>query len=308
MLQKYADQYPDSGYVVHDLGQDSLRVICPLHGAFHISETNFLYFRGCGMCKGVHPRANPIRSQRGHGHPVFIKLGIGDAYEVSGNSDGHTYGVGYSDKRVAEIVAKIVDALFRERRFVDARKFMDAAYTFTPTPGSGIRTMLIKHTDLVDCPVTRESKFDPQGAADRAYPDGGYVVDVKTYKGSGAAATVKCPEHGDFYPIWRDFIGRKGCPMCYQRHHRGIPNKPHTLFIYPICDGFYAISEDRRDIHKAAFAVYQPDHLYRSGLKAKIMALCSIDGILDQAGFEAARQIMIDSSHVPECDKNKPLN
>lgn len=87
-----------------------------------------------------------------------------------------------------------------------------------------------------------------------------------------------------------------------------MPNKPHTLFMYPICDGFYAISEDRRDIHKAAFAVYQPDHLYRSDLKAKIMELCSIDGILDQAGFEAARQIMIDSSHVPECDKNKPLN
>lgn len=113
----YMEQYPDSGYTVRRGDRGMLLVTCPMHGDFEISETNFLYLRGCSMCRGVHHRAYPIRSHRKwEGNPVFIK--------------GHAFGVGYSDQRVARMVETLIDAVLTHKHEEIAIECMKAAHSF----------------------------------------------------------------------------------------------------------------------------------------------------------------------------------
>lgn len=136
-MEKYLDQYPNSGYTITTGVDGSLLVTCPMHGDFSVSETNFRYLRGCMMCRGVHPRAYPLQSTRKWcANPVFIN---GDE-TVSKEPKSPIYGVGYSDKRVADIVFKLVNQLgHKDGKILHyeldfARKVMQSAATFRVLP------------------------------------------------------------------------------------------------------------------------------------------------------------------------------
>lgn len=55
---KYSNGYKYVEQVLHN-GRPSLKVTCPDHGDFMITEHNFLFYRGCKLCKGKHFRAFP---------------------------------------------------------------------------------------------------------------------------------------------------------------------------------------------------------------------------------------------------------
>lgn len=119
----YEEKYPQGGYEVFPLEGDKLMVLCPDHGVFETSSDNFLYNRGCPMCKGVHDRAYPIGSRRTwRSNPVHFQ----------------GFGVGYPDSRVAKMVRGMLIHL-REHPQI-AREAMLHAHSFMICKKSAPRT------------------------------------------------------------------------------------------------------------------------------------------------------------------------
>lgn len=103
----YLVQYPNADYVITELSAMNLRVTCPVHGDFEISRDNFLYQRGCVLCRGLHSRAYPLQSTRkSHGNPVYIN-GDGSA---SDQPDNAFYAASFRDKRVAAAAIKVINS------------------------------------------------------------------------------------------------------------------------------------------------------------------------------------------------------
>lgn len=126
----YLEKYPNSDYRIEAFHGPKMAVVCPVHGLFMVTKTNFFYHRGCMKCRGVHPRAYPIgaRSQW-PGHPVFVNEISPELVEASlTRGTNVAYGVSYSDKRVAEVVAKLANRLLYSRDFEIGRDFMDLAH------------------------------------------------------------------------------------------------------------------------------------------------------------------------------------
>lgn len=129
-MNKYLGKYPNCGYEIKSEVDQKLIVACPMHGDFEVSKTNFYYHRGCMKCRGVHPRAYPIGSEANWAaHPVFVNDLGADTIEASFDRKGNVlYAISYSDKRVADFVAKMASRLFYSRDLELGRFFMDSAF------------------------------------------------------------------------------------------------------------------------------------------------------------------------------------
>lgn len=103
----YLVQYPNADYIIAELSATNLRVTCPVHGDFEISRDNFLYQRGCVLCRGLHSRAYPLQSTRkSYGNPVYIN-GDGSASNQPNNA---FYAASFRDKRVAAAAIKVINS------------------------------------------------------------------------------------------------------------------------------------------------------------------------------------------------------
>lgn len=130
-MSKYIEQYPESGYVIKQNVENILTVCCPMHGDFTISTTNFYYQRGCEKCRGVHPRAYPLSSNRDwKGHPVYINDLHNGHHEVSMTKGDFIYAVGYSDRRIAWMVRNLAYPFTWSGDFELVRHIFDHASGF----------------------------------------------------------------------------------------------------------------------------------------------------------------------------------
>ncbi len=142
----FEEQYPNSGYVVINSG-DKLSVTCPDHGSFLISKANFLYLRGCNLCRGIHPRAYPLQSDRKcDGNPVYINADL----TASLVSDNHVYAASVIDKRVAALLPAILTRLaqtygleFAKWALVEAAHFQVKPHHFESTKVLARKTVAI---------------------------------------------------------------------------------------------------------------------------------------------------------------------
>ena len=79
----YGDHYSYEAVEWKD-NKTHIAIMCPDHGAFHITPDNFLYNAGCPSCRGVHPRGYPYGAMRSPkvGRPVetyilYVYRGLG---------------------------------------------------------------------------------------------------------------------------------------------------------------------------------------------------------------------------------------